>query len=469
MSLKSSAENVTMHGFGRITTSKSFVVRSLWLVLMLGFSSMCVYQLVTIISKYASNSSIIKEETIIAHEIDFPAVTICAPAFSKWKLLTFAEERNITVAASNEHLKSLGVDKYLYGFELLDREIVSLESLEKVVMSEDEFLLKKLKTCSFNEKKCNYTTDYEKLLVLYRSFCYKFNHHGRFKQRRAGAHSGFHIILFLNVSDTTPWSFIDVGDAVEVIIHNPSVYPFIESGTILGKAGHLSQIDIQKTEIQRLESPYPSNCTDGEDANILYPGKYTTLNCIESCIAYNGAKECSVAVFHSLPYMPNANESLRLAREEDLECYRRAFQRLIDSDFSSCSCSLSCHETIFQKSASYSQWPATADLPFYKTILSESLELNENNLSNEFVRRNFLKISVFFGDMTYRKITEVRQYPLDGLISDIGGQMGIWLGASMFSVIELLCLLGQFFQAICESRGKEKKKQTLESPSVRAD
>ena len=465
MDLKSSAENLTMHGFGRITTTKSFLARSLWSVLMLVFSSICVYQLVTIISKYASNSSTIKEETIITSELDFPAVTICGPAFSKWKLLKFAEDRNITVAPSNERLKNLGVDKYLVGFELLDREIVDLENLEKVVMNEDEFLLKKLKTCSFNERKCNYTMDYEKLLVLYRSFCYRFNHHGQFKQRRAGAHSGFHIILFLNVSDTTPWSFIDVGDAVEVIIQNASEYPLTESPTILGKAGHLSQIDIRKTEIQRMKSPFPSNCTDGEDANILYPGKYTTLNCMESCIAYNSAKECGVVMFHHLPYMPNANGSLRLAQKEDLECYMRAFQKVIDADFSSCSCSLSCHETIFQKSASYSQWPATADLPFYKTILSESLGLNASNLSDEFVRRNFLKISVFFGDMKYRKITEVRQYPLSGLISDIGGQMGIWLGASMFSFIELICLLVQCFQAICKSREKERKEQTLENPS----
>ena len=167
--------------------------------------------------------------------------------------------------------------------------------------------------------------------------------------------------------------------------------------------------------------------------------------------------------------MPNANGSLRLAKEKDLECYMKAFQRVIDSDFSSCSCSLPCHETIFHKSVSYSQWPATADLPFYKTILSESLGLNASHLSDEFVRRNFLKISVFFSDMTYRKITEVRQYPLDGLISDIGGQMGIWLGASMFSVIELLFLLGQFLEAICESKGKERKEETLENPAVRTD
>jgi len=429
----------------------------------------CVYQLLKITSNYFSNSSIIKEETLIASEIDFPAVTICGPAFSKWKLLAFAEDRNLSIPPSIEILESFGVNKRFYGYQLLDREVVNLENLEKVAINEDEFLLKGLETCSFNDQKCNYTTDIEKLLVLERSFCYRFNHHGQFKQRRAGANSGFYIILFLNISDTTPWSFIDVGDAVEIIIQSPLEYPFTESESVFGKVGHLSQIDIRKTEIQRLKSPYPSNCTDGEGVSILYPGKYTTLNCMESCIAYTSAKECKAVVFHSLPYIPRGSGMRGLVSDQDLQCYLRAYQSLIDSDFTSCKCRLPCHETMFRKSTSYSQWPATADLPFYKKIFSKSLGLNMSSLSDDFVRRNFLKVSVFFGDMTYRRITEVRQYPLEGLISDIGGQMGIWLGASMFSVIELMCLVGQFVRAICESKGKERKEQTLENPSVRVE
>ena len=469
MDLKSSAENVTMHGFGRISITKSLVARSLWLVLMLGFSSMCVYQLVTIISKYFSNSSVIREETLIVSEIDFPAITLCGPAFSEWKLSKFAVDQNFSVGPSNLKWEGIGVHKGFYGDVALETLVVNVENLEKVAMNEDEFLLKSLKTCRFAELDCNYTTDFEKLLVLYRSFCYRFNHQGRLKQTRAGSYYGFEIILFLNVSDATHWSFFDIGDAVEIIIQNPLEYPFTGEDGIFGKVGHLSQIDIRKTEIQRLKSPYPSNCTNGENARLLYPGRYTTLNCMESCIAFAGVKECSLATFHSRAFMPNTNGTLKFISDSDTECYRKAYVSVAESKFSSCNCNLPCHETKFYKSASYSQWPATADLPFYKKVLSHSLGLNASNLPDEFVRRNFLKISVSFSDMTYRRVREERQYPLDGVISDIGGQMGIWLGASMFSVFELFFLLFQFFRAIFDSKRKERMEQTLGNPSVKTE
>ena len=469
MDLKSSAENVTMHGFGRISNTKSLVARLFWLVLMLAFSSLCAYQLLTIISHYFSNSSIIKEETLIVSEIDFPAVTICGPAFSKWKLSRFAEDRNLSIAPSNESLENISIDKERYGIQFLEDAIADVENLEKIAIDEDEFLLKKLKTCRFNEDKCNYTMDFEKLLVLYRSYCFRFNKHARFKQRRAGYHYGFDIILFLNISDTSEWSFFDIGEAVEIIIQNPSEYPFTGEDGIFGKVGHLSQIDIRKTEIQRLKSPYPSNCTNGENARLLYPGKYTSLNCMESCIAYASAKECNAAVFHNRALMPNANGTLRFHNEKQIECYSRVEASVIASKFSSCNCNLPCHETKFYKSASYSQWPATADLPFYKKVLSDSLGLNASRLPDEFVRRNFLKISISFGDMLYRRVTEEKQYTAEGIISDIGGQMGIWLGASMFSIFELFFLLFQFFRSVFRSDGKESKEQTLENPAVKTD
>ena len=469
MDLKSSAENVTMHGFGRISTTKSLVARLFWLVLMLGFSSMCAYQLLTIISLYFSNSSIIKEEKLIVSEIDFPSVTICGPAFSKWKLSKFAEDHNLSISPSNESLEGISIDKELYGIQFLENKIVDLESLEKIAIDEDEFLLKRLKTCKFNYEKCNYTMDFEKLLVLYRSYCYRFNKHGRYKQRRAGSVYGFDVILFLNVSDTSQWSFFDIGDAVEIIIQNPSEYPFVGEDGIFGKVGHLSQIDIRKTEIRRLKSPYPSNCTNGENARLLYPGKYTSLNCMESCIAYASAKECKAAVFHNRALMPNPNGTLRFLNEKEVECYQRVEENIIASNFSSCNCNLPCHETKFYKSASYSQWPATADLPFYKKVLSHSLGLNASSLPDEFVRRNFLRISISFSDMTYRRVTEEKQYTPEGIISDIGGQMGIWLGASMFSVFELFFLLFQFVRGIFMSKGKESKEHTLENPSVKID
>ena len=462
MDLKSSAENVTMHGFGRITGSKSFVIRSFWLVLMFGFSAMCMYQLVTIALKYFGNLSIVKDETLIASEFQFPAITLCGPAYSRWKLSKYAQERNISITPSDDYIAQFGIEKHHYGLEVLDNIVLNVTNLERVSPNEDEFLLKNLKTCGFDFKKCNYSEDFEKLLVYFRSYCYRFNHHGKFKQKRPGALYGFHIILFLNISDTEPWSFTEVGDAVEVMIQSHEEYPFPDSGTILSPVGHLSQIEIHKSDITRMKAPYPSNCTNGEHSNLIFPGQYTTVNCMESCYASSSAKTCSAAEFHSKAFLSNGSQIRPLLNQQDVACSFAVYDRLVESKFSSCNCNLPCRETKFHKSVSSSVWPATSDLPFYKKVFSRSLGLNSSTMTDEYVRRNFMKISVFFGDMTYRKLTEERKYTLENLISDTGGQMGIWLGASMFSIIELLCLLGQFFCSMFEVKGKEKECATIE-------
>lgn len=463
MDLKSSAENVTMHGFGRITGSKSLVIRSFWVTLMFGFSALCVFQLVKITSKYFGNSSVINDETVIASEIQFPGVTICGPAFSKWKFSEFAKEHNFSITPTDEYIERFGTDKHHYGMELLDTVVMSVDNLKLLAPNDDEFLLKNLQACRFDLHKCNYTNDYEKLLVFFRSYCYRFNQHGKFKQNRAGAMYGFQIILFLNISDVEPWSFIKNGDAAEIIIQNPAEYPFTDAGTIYAPAGHLSQIEIQKSEIKRMRAPYPSNCTNGEHVKLIYPGKYTTLNCMESCYAFASAKECNAVDFHSNAFLPNVSGRRPILSEKDVDCSFRVYDNLVKSKFSSCNCNLPCHETKFHKSVSYSLWPGTAELPFYKKIISKSLGLNASTLDDDYVRKNFLKISIFFGDMTYKVSTEERKYKLENLISDIGGQMGIWLGASMFSVIELLCLMGQFLCSIFESKGKEQNGANLEN------
>ena len=466
MDLKSSAENVTMHGFGRITGSKSFVIRSFWLVLMFGFSAMCMYQLVTIVSKYFGNLSTVKDETLIASEFQFPAITLCGPAYSRWKLSKYAQERNISITPSDDYMDNYGADKQNYGFEVLSTILLTKENLEQVSPNEDEFLLKNLKTCVTDSEKCNYTTDVEKLLIYYRSYCYRFNHQGKFKQKRAGALHGFHVILFLNISDTEPWSFIEAGDAVEVMIQSHEEYPFPDSGTILSPVGHLSQIEIHKSEITRMKAPYPSNCTNGEHSNLIFPGVYSTVSCVESCYTYFSAKECNTAEFHGKAFLSNGSRLRPMTSLQDVACSFGVYDRLVESKFSSCNCNLPCKETKFHKSVSYSVWPATSDLPFYKKVFSRSLGLNSSTMTDEYVRRNFMKISVFFGDMTYRKLTEERKYTLENLISNTGGQMGIWLGASMFSIIELLCLLCQFLYSMFEAKGKVQESAPMENQAA---
>ena len=451
-----------MHGCGRIVTTKSRLFKLFWLLFILIFSGLLVYHLYIILSRYLKNASVTKEETIVASEIDFPSITICGPGMSNTKHQEFTKNGNISSQSGNAHKNDVFTDT----FHIL-RRIETRENLHSITSDKDHFLLTKYDGCYMGlTHKCNFSQDYDEVLVFLRSYCYRFNANGTMKQKRPGSGYGFSIILFLNTSDMIPNSFIDNGDAVEVIIQHHSEYPFIDSGSVLVPTGHLSQIQIQKQEIERLQSPYPSNCTFSNEQKLIYPGEYTMTNCLESCYAIKSAEICNGVEFYANAFLPKEKKKPLLKTNEGLKCLDELYYNLSQSGFSECNCNLPCLQTRFQKFVSYSKWPSTADLPLYKEEFSRALNLNSSKITDDFVRSNFIKLTIFFADMTYKVLREEKKYSFEGLVSDIGGQMGIWIGASVFSIIELLYIIGQLVHGLFSSKQGKSNTVALQNIEV---
>ncbi|VDK85483.1 unnamed protein product [Cylicostephanus goldi] len=50
-------------------------------------------------------------------------------------------------------------------------------------------------------------------------------------------------------------------------------------------------------------------------------------------------------------------------------------------------------------------------------------------------------LEIYYEQMSYEVLRESESYSFVNLISDIGGQMGLWLGASVLTAIEILIFL----------------------------
>ena len=65
-------------------------------------------------------------------------------------------------------------------------------------------------------------------------------------------------------------------------------------------------------------------------------------------------------------------------------------------------------------------------------------------INSIFLKENFLKLNVFYRQLSYERISQHKGYDIFGLICDIGGSMGLFIGASMLTVVEVIdLLLGQ--------------------------
>ena len=88
-------------------------------------------------------------------------------------------------------------------------------------------------------------------------------------------------------------------------------------------------------------------------------------------------------------------------------------------------CEQECNNAVFSSSISYSKYPA-------KNFQNTSLP---NFASPE---QNLVGIEVYFEDLITQHVTEEPAYDVIRLLADIGGQLGLFLGVSVLSVVEFL-------------------------------
>ncbi|KAK3759192.1 hypothetical protein RRG08_059591 [Elysia crispata] len=63
-----------------------------------------------------------------------------------------------------------------------------------------------------------------------------------------------------------------------------------------------------------------------------------------------------------------------------------------------------------------------------------------SNLDKDFIQSNFLRLDIYYKEKSYEQITQQRAYDLFALMCDIGGSMGLFVGASVLTICELLDL-----------------------------
>ena len=78
--------------------------------------------------------------------------------------------------------------------------------------------------------------------------------------------------------------------------------------------------------------------------------------------------------------------------------------------------------------------------------------LNSHNFTyktEEEIRRNVIALNVFYPSLHYTVTKQVEAFTFDELISNLGGQLGLFLGASLMTMVELVEALGMITCSRC--------------------
>lgn len=148
-------------------------------------------------------------------------------------------------------------------------------------------------------------------------------------------------------------------------------------------------------------------------------------------------------------------------------CYTNAMNTYLNSSSlqkkycSDCSQQCTTIEFPIQKSALLS--PLDWQFPGIKSFVENStipLPSDWSTTWKEHIRRNYLALSVVRETAVVENITQTAQLTIVDVISNIGGQTGLWIGISFLSIMEFIEMVYRLVRHQChEMKAKVERKQ----------
>ena len=377
----------------------------------------------------------------------------------------------------------------------IPEEIISLAAVQL-----EEFVV----NCHFGGHGCNRTRDFKKFFDQYYFNCFTYTAYQDKEDDEfslsEGIENGWSAILFSgsNMLDKNDdirvlpglhesQSPVSASEGVRVVIHPPNTQPFPFTEGYDVPPGFSASFGIKPRMNIRIGPPH-GNCTN-ENPFGPNQSRYRGISCQKMCLQSHVIKSCGCSD-SSLPNVPgtnvkpcrnndqfpdscmfNATEECRLILlrlHAQILCARKIRDWVTKNTtlLVDCKCFPPCDEVLYDVSYSLSKWPASGyegDAAYYDVFYIEGFKERFKNTSKydtvknyfndstrETTMKDFARLNVYVADSNVIKTQESGDYTTNQLVSDIGGQLGLWVGISVITlteVIELLCEIMRYLMS----------------------
>lgn len=347
-------------------------------------------------------------------------------------------------------------DEYDEYGEHLDYEYIASEKVALLMAEEDKRYLSTLGhqfedmvlSCTFRGIPCSNFTDkfWSKYWHYKYGNCYVFNsgttasgkRRPTYKSNKAGPSHGLTVELYIEQDQYLDSFSPEAGIRLDITTQGQMPFP-MERGLSL-PPGFVSAVGLRKVIIERQDPFNNDRChadTSRIDENLytkMYNVSYSATACKESCLARNQFKNCGCMEYKfPVDWEPICN----ITNKNITDCLNKV-QKLFRENKLNCSsaCSPPCRQEEFKITSSFAAWPADNYENFFQTELEKrgKYAWSENGTS----RKNVLKVQVFYEELNVEVVKEKRSYELPDFASDIGGQLGLWIGFSVLTIAEFL-------------------------------
>lgn len=488
------SQTTTMHGPKRIYQGKRFSTH-FWVLMVLMSGVLLIYQVTTLLSMYMS-SPIVSQVSFLINEngMNFPMVTLCN--FNPIKK-SFIRKLNATGDFSDQLLdylmQSLMDTQTLYGNADRAELHVGDRALQVYQEHHPNFTIdgffneagfnctETMKLCSFGGRQfdcCKFMEPRLTNLGKCHTLDMRAAREWMQKQTVAGVNAGLQIILDAHMEE----QFDGTGDDAEPIfsnafengfryyVHAPDTVPYLVSEGISVSPGTRVYSAISTNTYVLLSSENWGNCSEQWPPSYSTVLPYSSVNCDSLCKAnyFNDRCGCSPFTYNIDISMPTCTPY------QTFQCIDQHIRTQVNgTDYfhmPQCQeCKIECNSQVYHAYNSYGHGFSHGALKW--------LARKNPGWSKAHMRTNFLTVNVFFRDMAHTEYRQVQATSLTEILSDIGGNMGMFLGMSLITVTEISLFMSKIgwiafskrrrdYLFNKKKREKERKQQLEETVSV---
>ena len=387
------------------------------------------------------------------------------------------------------------------------------EVISEAAVQVDQFVV----NCYLGEYSCNRSTDFKRFFDPYYFSCFTYTSPDEEdKSLSEGIENGWSSILFSGsgILDKNEdirvlpglhesRSPVSANEGVRVVIHPPGTIPFPFTEGFDVPPGFSASFGIRPRRIKRIGQPH-GNCTDQNPFGENLSSRYRVMTCQKMCLQRHVILECGCKD-KSLPDVPGLNASpcrnaddfpdscmlnatevclnMFFKLNQSIQCIRNTKDAVTknSSIMEYCRCFPPCDELFYDVSYSLSKWPASGyegDAAYFDVFFIESFKDRFINTpkfnmvdthfsidNRETAMKDFARLNVYIADSNVILTQEEEDYSSTQLVSDIGGQLGLWIGISIITlaeVLELTCDLCRFLWSLKRAAQRHSPPQRME-------
>ena len=468
----------TSHGLPNIARTDSKILKLLWTLSFLGSSAGCAYLLYLSVSGYLNYDVVTKITVYDELPSQFPTITICnSYPFGSANSTSFLEQQlnkffpghdfksfnNLSSAGKKFNFSEFSFAKYLILLSAADPS-VSDDFKQSLGLTIEDMLI----NCQYSGSLCSKDDFVWFYSVLYGN-CYVFNS-GKNSSggtvplkylNQAGKTNGLKLELYVGQSNK-PFDFINPCTGIHLIINNYTVSSTVFDGLDAATSKE-TNIAVGRTLTYRLPYPYSGCIGDVYDESasdsfffkaIVKSGKrYRASDCINLCLLRRINEVCGCYDIN----MQNIYNTRPCINQTDVNCDFGVFLGFFKSDIKQMcgpDCPVECDSELLTYSTSSLEYPSEGYGNLLMNLREIQAKFGKDSVTFEELKKSVLAVNVYYDDLKYTVIEESPSTELITLIAGMGGTLGLFIGVSFLSFVEIVEILIKILFIYNEEKSK---------------